>query len=146
MIIKRTIFVILFIFSANSLSHHNYRMRYDPETIITLEGVVTNFDWKNPHIEIFIDVEEDGETISWILPTAAPRVASRNGMTAETISEGERIVISGWPSRDGSLKMRARSLIQANGTEWPLHPAWSRDGNSGGEDNPRGRTSSIGID
>ena len=133
MIIKRTIFVILFIFSANSLSHHNYRMRYDPETIITLEGVVTNFDWKNPHIEIFIDVEEDGETISWILPTAAPRIASRYGMTSETISEGERIVVRGWPSKDGSLKMRAIALIQANGTGWPLRPprSGSREGGMG---------------
>ena len=135
---KKTAILLILLISAPSLSHHNYRMRYNAEQIITLEGIVTQVDWKNPHIEIFIDVEEDGEIFSWVLPTAAPRVASRNGMTAETVAVGERIVISGWPSRNGSLEMRARTLIQANGTEWPLYPAWSRDGNAGGEDNPRG--------
>ena len=129
---KQIVFLVIVLLSAPSLSHHNYRLRYDPETIITLEGVVTNFDWKNPHIEIFIDVEEDGEIFSWVLPTAAPGVAGRNGMTPETVAVGERIVVSGWPSRNGSLEMRARTLIQANGTEWPLYPAWTRDGNEGG--------------
>ena len=129
---KKIVFLVIVLLSAPSLSHHNYRMRYDPETIITLEGIVTQVDWKNPHIEIFVDVEEDGEIFSWVLPTAAPGVASRNGMTAETVAVGERIVVSGWPSRNGSLEMRARSLIQANGTEWPLYPAWTRDGSDGG--------------
>ena len=130
---KKTIFLLIFIISGPSLSHHNYAANYDSSMIITLEGVVTKFDWKNPHIEIFIDVEEDGETISWILPTAAPRIASRYGMTSETISEGERIVITGWPSKDGSLKMRAIALIQANGTGWPLRPprSGSREGGMG---------------
>ena len=129
---KKTIFLLIFIISGPSLSHHNYAANYDSSMIITLEGVVTKFDWKNPHIEIFIDVEEDGEIFSWVLPTAAPGVASRNGMTPETVAVGERIVVSGWPSRNGSLEMRARSLIQANGTEWPLYPSWPRDGNEGG--------------
>ena len=130
---KKTIFLLIFIISGPSLSHHNYAANYDSSMIITLEGVVTNFDWKNPHIEIFIDVEEDRETISWIIPTAAPRIASRYGMTSETISEGERIVITGWPSKDGSLKMRAIALIQANGTGWPLRPprSGSREGGMG---------------
>ena len=142
---KKTVFILIIFLSAPSLSHHNYRMRYDAAQTITLEGIVTKYDWKNPHIEIFIDVEEDGEIFSWVLPTAAPGVASRNGMTPETVAVGERIVISGWPSRDGSLEMRARTLIQGDGTEWPLYPAWSRDGNSGGTDNPRSRASGMGM-
>ena len=130
---KKTVFLLIAFFSAPSLTHHNYAANYDSAQIISLEGVVTKFDWKNPHIEIFIDVEEDGETISWILPTAAPRIASRYGMTSETISEGERIVVRGWPSKDGSLKMRAIALIQANGTGWPLRPprSGSREGGMG---------------
>tara|TARA_B100001250_G_scaffold198790_1_gene170544 strand:- start:175 stop:588 length:414 start_codon:yes stop_codon:yes gene_type:complete len=130
---KKVIFLLIAFSSAPSLTHHNYAANYDSAQIISLEGIVTQVDWKNPHIEIFIDVEEDGEIFSWVLPTAAPRVASRNGMTAETVAVGERIVISGWPSRDGSLKMRARSLILANGTEWPLYPTWtgSREGGMG---------------
>ena len=57
------ILILLFatLFSLSALAHHNYRLKFDDNREITLTGIVTKFDWKNPHIEIFMDVTgEDG--------------------------------------------------------------------------------------
>tara|TARA_B100001250_G_scaffold413795_1_gene449144 strand:+ start:1583 stop:1948 length:366 start_codon:yes stop_codon:yes gene_type:complete len=116
-------------------------MSYDATQTIILEGIVTNLDWKFPHVVVFIDVEEDGNIFSWTLPTGSPNALSTNGMTPETVAVGEKIIISGWPSRDGSREMRARTLIQKDGAEWALHPVWSEDGNFGGVNNPRDQLS-----
>ena len=109
--------------AAPTLAHHNYRLKFDDSVEITLEGVVSEVSWANPHITIYLDVtNDDGEVISWALPTAAPGVAGRNGFSAEVLEAGDKIVISGWPARDKSLQMRARLIKLEDGTEFPLHP------------------------
>ena len=120
---KILVILLTALFSFSALAHHNYRLKFDDSQEITLTGVVTNFDWKNPHIEIFMDVEgEDGEIVSWILPTAAPRVAGGNGITKDTVKEGDTLAAVGWPSRDGSNEMRARLMTLEDGTEYRLSP------------------------
>ena len=51
--------VLATLISLPVLAHHNYRLRYDYDVAITLTGFVTKFDWKNPHIEILVDVENE---------------------------------------------------------------------------------------
>jgi len=115
--------LLVFLISAPAFAHHNYRLRFDDSTEITLIGVVTNFDWKNPHIEIFIDVEDaDGNVANWVLPTAAPVVATRSGVTPETVVPGDTLVVTGWPARDGSKEMRAWVMTLEDGTSLQLSP------------------------
>jgi len=109
--------------AAPALAHHNYRLNFDDSVEITLAGIVSEVSWANPHITIYLDVMNDnGEVIKWALPTAAPGVARRNGLTSEVLKAGDKIVISGWPARDKSLQMRARVVTLKDGKEIPLHP------------------------
>jgi hypothetical protein len=120
---KNLTVLVVFLTSMPALAHHNYRLRFDDSTEIELTGVVTNFDWKNPHIEIFIDVEDaDGNVTNWVLPTAAPVVATRSGVTPETVVPGDTLVVTGWPARDGSNEMRAWVMTLADGTSFQLSP------------------------
>jgi hypothetical protein len=108
-------------------AHHNYRLNFDNSIEITLEGVVTKVSWMNPHISIYLDVvDADGNVTNWAMPTAAPGVAGRNGMTAETLSVGDELIVAGWPARDGSNTLRARLLTLADGSAIPLHPTGER--------------------
>ncbi len=84
-------------------AHHNYRLRFDYDRMITVSGVVTKFDWKNPHVEFFMDVEDEtGNVSKWLMPTGAPGVLTRNGITPDTILPGDTLIRnylnSGWPS------------------------------------------------
>ena len=120
---RRLLAVLVVLASVPALAHHNYRLRFDDSVDITLSGVVTHFDWKNPHIEIFLDVtDENGDVTNWVLPTAAPGVAGRNGITPETVLTGDTLVVTGWPARNGSNEMRARIMTLEDGTKYRLSP------------------------
>lgn len=105
------------------LAHHNYRLRYDYDVAITLTGIVTRFDWKNPHVELFLDVEDDnGNVTNWTMPTAAPGVFNRMGLGPDIVSPGDTLVVTGAPSRNGSNEMRARSMTLEDGSWFWLSP------------------------
>jgi hypothetical protein len=126
--------VLLAVFlSLPALAHHNYRLRFDYDTSVTMTGVVTKFDWKNPHIEILVDVEnEDGTITSWVMPTMAPGVANRLGITPETLLPGQKLVVTGALARNGSNELRARTMTFEDGTHYVLSPAGYRDNDQQG--------------
>ncbi len=115
-----------------ALAHHNYRLRYDYDEVITLTGVVTKFDWKNPHVEIYMDVEdENGNVTSWTMPTGAPGVFNRIGVEPDTVLPGDMLLVIGAPARDGSNEMRARSMTLEDGRWFWLSPGSPADGYPG---------------
>jgi hypothetical protein len=127
-----TIFAALLV-SASAFAHHNYRLRFDYDVEVTMTGVVTKFDWKNPHIEILVDVEnDDGTVTNWVMPTAAPGVANRLGITPETLQPGDTLLITGAPARNGSNELRARTMTLTDGTYFILSPQGYRDAGEGG--------------
>jgi len=120
---KKLFFLITFSLSSTLFGHHNYRLQFDNSREVVMQGIVTNFEWKNPHLEIFFDVQNNkGEIENWILPTAAPRVAQNNGVHPDTLNIGDEITVSGWLARDGSNAMRARSMQLADGRSFQLTP------------------------
>jgi len=132
-IMKALSLFLTLLVSVPVLAHHNYRLRFDYDINVTMTGVVTNFDWKNPHIEIFIDVEnEDSSVTSWIMPTAAPGVANRLGITPETVLPGDRLIITGAPARNGTNELRARTMTLDDGTYYILSPQGYRNTNQTG--------------
>ena len=109
--------------SFSALAHHNYRLRFDYDVDITLSGVVTKFDWKNPHIEIFIEVaDEDGNVINYAMSTAVPGVANRLGITPETLLPGDTLIVTGAPARNGADEIRARTMTLDDGIYYILSP------------------------
>ena len=50
--------------SVNANAHHSYAAEFDPEHPATIEGVVTEVWFKNPHIRYYIKVTgEDGVAV-----------------------------------------------------------------------------------
>jgi Family of unknown function (DUF6152) len=54
---------------------------YDMEREITVKGIVTNFEWSNPHVLIYADVRDDkGNAQKWIIETrGGPNALARAG-------------------------------------------------------------------
>ncbi len=129
-------FVLLTAFlSLPALAHHNYRLRFDYDAMITLTGVVTKFEWKNPHVEFFMDVEdENGNVTQLVMPTGAPGVLTRNGIMPDTVVPGDTLVVTGALARNGSNEMRARTIVLEDGASFGLSPnnGGQRGGGQGG--------------
>ena len=71
----------ILLLAAPAPAHHSQAV-YDEDTLITLKGTVTQFEFVNPHVIIHLDVKDDkGNVDSWQCFSAAPGVESRVGWT-----------------------------------------------------------------
>lgn len=81
-------------------AHHSIAPHYDTERSITIEGIVTEFKFVNPHAFLYIDVEQaDGSLANWSCEMQAAVILRHSGWTQDLIRRGERIVLNGMPAR-----------------------------------------------
>ncbi len=87
--------------SIPALAHHSDRM-YDLGITITLEGVVSEFQYTNPHSWLLVDVEkEDGTATTWGFEGPSPSNLLRAGVRPVDLAPGTRVSVTGHPMRDG---------------------------------------------
>ena len=48
-------------------AHHSFAAEYDSTKKVELKGVVTKFEWTNPHAHFYLDVK--GRTARWRIGT-----------------------------------------------------------------------------
>jgi hypothetical protein len=111
------LFAALFLSTAPVLAHHSFGVNFDSTKSVTLTGVVTSIDWRNPHTHLFLDVKDDaGKVVNWKLEGYPPNVLARTGWRKDvTVKVGDTISIYGWRSRDGSPYAHLREATLADG-------------------------------
>jgi len=75
-------------------AHHSMAAMYDESRTITVNGIVTNFDWTNPHVWLFVDAENG----TWQIEFASRLELKRSGWTADSIKLGDQVTITASPS------------------------------------------------
>lgn len=86
--------------AAPSIAHHSASPHFDNTIDITVEGLVTEWKFVNPHSYIYLDVEgEDGKTSNWRFEHSAAASLLRSGFTKDTFVPGQKIKIFGNPAR-----------------------------------------------
>lgn len=102
---------------AGAHAHHAISLNYDSETTGTIEGVVDEVFWANPHVHYYVTVEaEDGSEQTWDMETGNIRGMTRRGITRETVKAGDRIEVTGTLGREGTQRILASSIVKADGT------------------------------
>ena len=92
--------------------HHSFATQFDPEKPVTLEGVVTKVEWRNPHIWVYFDVTgEDGAVTAWECEGGAPNALTRRGWTRETLKLGTTLEVQGYLARNGTHTCNARTWV-----------------------------------
>ena len=86
---------------APSLAHHSAAM-FDKTKTVTLTGVVSQFQWTNPHSWIQIVVDGDGGPAEWSVEMGAPVELFRVGWRPASLKAGDKIVLVVNPMRDGA--------------------------------------------
>jgi hypothetical protein len=81
------------------LAHHAISGIYDSSKRVTVEGAVREFQFINPHPFLIIEVTEGGKTLEWRLEMDNRYELIDEGMSADTLKRGDRIVASGSQSR-----------------------------------------------
>jgi len=80
-------------------SHGNYIMT----EYLNLEGTVTEVHWVNPHIWLYVEVDDgSGEPAIWALEAAGASGLARKGLTKDTLQPGDAISVRCHQLRDRS--------------------------------------------
>ena len=94
----------LIVISTTVLAHHGTGIAYDQSKLIDLKGTVTEFEWKNPHARLFMDVKDaNGNMVRWAVEMNSPGVMQRQGWTRRQFKTGDEVAISVHPSKAGTL-------------------------------------------
>jgi hypothetical protein len=99
-------------------AHHSPAMLYDLSMEITVTGVVTAYDLGNPHMRIYLDVDNQGTTEKWLAEGGSRTQLMRVGWTGEEVKPGDKISVRGHPPRDASRHLiHMEYMTLPDGTE-----------------------------
>jgi hypothetical protein len=104
LILGRSMFVLLAVIAAGALpvaAHHSFAM-FDTATPVTLNGVVSNVEWTNPHVYIELDLAEPikGAT-HWSIELGSPSILQRGGWKFNSVRKGDKVTAVVSPLKNG---------------------------------------------
>jgi hypothetical protein len=98
-------------------SHHAFSPVYDAKRTITVDGVVTQFRFVNPHAMMLMEVKDKtGKVETWNVEFAGRLNLEEAGWNAQTLKPGERVKVTGNPAWESSQRMAFVKLLRADGT------------------------------
>ena len=105
--------------AAGELPAHHSDAGYDQERIIGIQGTVTRFVWRNPHITVYVEAEnEAGESVEWGVETGSTPIMSRSGWTPDLFAPGDAVSVRAHPDRRHPAHAMMISIEKADGSVW----------------------------
>lgn len=102
--------------AGGSHAHHSFAVFFDQDKTVSITGVVTEFQFKNPHGVIkLMEKAKSGPAKEWKVESNSPSILKRRGWKNDSLAPGETVTVEGWPARDGSRYLRMRKVTRANG-------------------------------
>lgn len=98
-------------------AHHSFAA-IDRQSEAFVRGTVTEFQFRNPHTFIFVDVpQEDGQAASWRIEGETRNDLYRNGWRDDSLQPGDAVTVHVQPARDPARRYaRLLSVEKADGT------------------------------
>ena len=93
--------VVLLLVAGPMFAHHG-AAAYDTSQNTTLKGTVVEFDFINPHCQLFINVADDsGALVKWDGEFTNPGTLHRRGWTKDMFKPGDQITMIGNRAKNG---------------------------------------------
>ena len=108
-------------FATAELAAHHGAGVFEPEKKVTVEGTVTDFQFLNPHVLIYLTVKGgDGKEVLWGGELTSPNRLARMGGAVKwhkaILKPGDSIAVTGHPARNGAPMMDILKIVDAKGT------------------------------
>jgi hypothetical protein len=108
--------VLLGFSAATTLSAHHSRAMFDVDTLVSVEGVVTDVQWRNPHMWVTLDVPgPDGKMESWGFEGSGAASMVAAGISPQILKVGNKVKIIAHPGRDKAKRIAEFMGMEVNG-------------------------------
>ena len=105
-------------FAASAAAHHSAAPHFDLEKTVVLDGVVTKFEFVNPHAYVYFDVRgTDRAMVPWRCELASRTSLIRLGWTLDLFTAGRKITVKGAPARREANVCMLTSFVRDDGVE-----------------------------
>ena len=114
--VLRSVFVFFVAASVTVIAHHEPLAKFDDKKPVTLTGVVSLLDWRNPHVHVFMNVSSGaaaGDVVNWAIELASPIELEESGWSRDTLHPGDKISVEGMAARNGSHQAWGKSVVLA---------------------------------
>ena len=110
-----------------AFAHHGLAA-YDMKKTITLKATVTEFQWQNPHSELYFDVKDDnGKVVHWGCETLSPAFLSRDvGWQRTSVKPGDQITITLYQGKSGGPYGIVDKVVLSDGKVFDINIARRR--------------------
>ena len=94
----------LLLIGGPAFAHHSFAM-FDNQKAVTLDGVVKDYQWTNPHSWIQLEAKDpaSGKVVEWSIEAGSPNTLSRSGWRPSSMKAGDKAEIVIHPMKDGSF-------------------------------------------
>lgn len=106
---------------APASAHHSFPATYLVDQTTTIQGTVVQFLFRNPHAFVYVMVPNGGgKGTTWVVEWGAIGSLGADNVTHDTLKAGDKVIVTGNPSRDPTLhRLRMRSIERpADGWKW----------------------------
>jgi len=98
-------------------AHHNMSALFDFENRVNATGTLTKADWRNPHIQLIVDIKKDGVTETWSFEGPPPVFFKERDISKADFEGafGKTVTVEASRARDGSKTGLLRTMTLPNG-------------------------------
>ncbi len=101
--------------AAAAEAHHSFAVHFVADKVVSVTGTVTEFRFRNPHGLLFFTVQGPNGDEAWKAETNSPNILRRRGWDEHSLKAGDRITVTGYPSRDSGHYLRVYKITFADG-------------------------------
>ena len=100
--------------AAPASAHHAFAAEFDAKQCADVTGVLTRFNYDNPHAYIFVNIGDDGKGEEATFQLSSTSNLRRGGATPAVFNAniGKTVVVRGCASRNGEKHRYAASFIK----------------------------------
>jgi hypothetical protein len=106
--------------SGSAFAHHGRGLIYDTKKETTVKGTVTEYLWRNPHVEIGLEaVDAKAVPRQWLIEASSAGVLAQKGWSKRSIKPGEVVTVTFHPGVKGAATGDLMKVVFADGRELP---------------------------
>lgn len=114
----------LFVCTGALRAHHSVAASYDTSQAITVTGIVTSVEWRNPHVILHLAIKNNDGVVDWRMEMRGANSLSAAGIDLAPLVLGDQVSARVWRAKDGTKYGNVRNLVLPDGRDIDVGDRW----------------------